>query len=288
VQPSAREAWTSYLEENPGSFDPSIFSIHDCPDGRIPPSDEHDPSSSAWPANDGNNILGTPYGSPEFVEEYLQNKLRKHEQFLSFITDLSKMGFSRESHKMLIGYVVPRLTHIAKSVPRDAASTEWMKAVDDAHLSTWLDCTGATSLGYAMSAHERELLSSSLDLPPQVGGIGMQSLIKATNEELLGSWASVTPNLVSFLRSKGLPIYDKLANALDAMADEDEDPSSHVIPAVSSLPEVSAIAQCYISDIAVAELDFVASLILGERIVEIRGRFTSLEPSTKPDPVKLP
>ena len=45
VQPSAREAWISYLEGNPRSFDPSIFAIHDCPGGRIPPSDEHDPSS---------------------------------------------------------------------------------------------------------------------------------------------------------------------------------------------------------------------------------------------------
>jgi hypothetical protein len=45
VQPLAREAWISYLEDNNRSVDPSIFSIHDCLDGRIPPSDEHDPSS---------------------------------------------------------------------------------------------------------------------------------------------------------------------------------------------------------------------------------------------------
>ena len=69
VQPSAGEAWTSYLEDNPRISDPSIFSIHDCPDGRIPPSDEHDPSSMIWPASDDINILGTPYGLPEFVDE---------------------------------------------------------------------------------------------------------------------------------------------------------------------------------------------------------------------------
>jgi hypothetical protein len=64
-----------------------------------------------------------------------------------------------------------------------------MEAVDDAYLSTWLECTGAASLeSLTMSAQERELLSSSLDLPPQFGGIGiMQPLIKATDEELLGS-----------------------------------------------------------------------------------------------------
>jgi hypothetical protein len=105
VQPSAREAWISYLEDNPRSSNPSIFSIHDCLDGRISPSDEHDPSSLDLLANDGINILGTPYGSPEFVEEYLQNKQGKHEQLLSFITYVSMMGFSRESHKMLIGSI---------------------------------------------------------------------------------------------------------------------------------------------------------------------------------------
>jgi hypothetical protein len=60
-----------------------------------------------WHANDGIGILGTPYGSPEFVEEYLQKKLGKHEQLLDFITIVAKMGYSREVHKMLTGYSVP-------------------------------------------------------------------------------------------------------------------------------------------------------------------------------------
>ena len=67
----------------------------------------------------------------------------KHEQLLDFISVVAKIGFSREAHKMLIGSAVPRLTHIVKSVPKDDASTGWMSAVDDANLSTWMDCTGA-------------------------------------------------------------------------------------------------------------------------------------------------
>jgi hypothetical protein len=49
----------------------------------------------------------------------------------------------------------------------------------------------------------------------------MQSLIRAVDEELPGSWASVTTILVVFLRSKSLSVYDKLSDALDAMADDD-------------------------------------------------------------------
>jgi hypothetical protein len=47
------------------------------------------------------------------------------------------MDFSREAHKMLKGSVIPRLTHILKSVPKDPASIEWMKFADEAHFSAW-------------------------------------------------------------------------------------------------------------------------------------------------------
>jgi hypothetical protein len=80
------------------------------------------------------NILGTPLGSPAFVEEYLQKKHEKRKLLLSFIVDVANMGFSRESHKMLTGSAVPRLHHILTSFPKDDASITWMQLADDAHL----------------------------------------------------------------------------------------------------------------------------------------------------------
>jgi len=76
VPPSARETWKSYLENNPRSYDPTILCIHGIPDGRLQEEvdviyyDGH-PIGPTWPKNDGVNILGTPLGSPAFVEEYL-------------------------------------------------------------------------------------------------------------------------------------------------------------------------------------------------------------------------
>jgi hypothetical protein len=67
------------------------------------PPDEHDSSGMFWHAIDGIDILGAPYGSPEFVEKYLHKKLRKHEQPLDFITFVAKMEYSKEAHKMLTG-----------------------------------------------------------------------------------------------------------------------------------------------------------------------------------------
>jgi hypothetical protein len=111
------------------------------------------------------------------------------------------MGFSCEAHKILTGYAVPRLTHIMKSVPKDPASIEWMESVDEAHLSTWLSCSGAETLHAALSHPDRSHLAASLDPPPpppQFGGVGLQTLIRIAEEELLGSWASITSDLISF------------------------------------------------------------------------------------------
>ena len=112
-------------------------------------------------------------GSSAFVEEHLHKKLDKHKLLLSFIVDVANVGFSRESHRMLSGSAVPRLTHILKSVPRDEASTTWMQSADDAHLSTWLDCVNAEQLHDTLPAAEKYPLATSLDLPPQFGGVGM-------------------------------------------------------------------------------------------------------------------
>jgi hypothetical protein len=94
------------------------------PDGRNPPPEENDgyyydhSIGPTWPGNDGVNILNTLLGSPAFVKEYYGNKLKEHKLLLSFIVDVSKMGFSREAHKMLTRSTAPRLSHILKSFPK--------------------------------------------------------------------------------------------------------------------------------------------------------------------------
>ena len=92
----------------------------------------------ARPNIDGTNILGTPYGSPEFVEDYLNDTHVKHKQLLSIIKDVAKMGYSREAHQMITNFAVPRLTHVLKSVPKDETSKQWMEEGDKEHLSTWM------------------------------------------------------------------------------------------------------------------------------------------------------
>ena len=88
---------------------------------------------------------------------------------------------------MLSSSGVPRLTHVLKTVPKDASSTGWMETADDAHLSTWLKCVGGETLDADLPPIKWEHLVASLDLPPQFGGVGLQSLIRAVDEEIFGS-----------------------------------------------------------------------------------------------------
>ena len=69
---------------------------------------------------------------------------------------------------MLTRAAIPRLSHIIKSVPKDSSCIEWIKLVDDADLSNWLNCVRAITLDPVLTYRERKHLSSSLDLPPLV------------------------------------------------------------------------------------------------------------------------
>ena len=67
-----------------------------------------------WPMDEEINVLGTPLGSPDFIESYLFGKGLKNLQLLSFITEVATAGFPREAVAMLTGAAGPRLTHLLK------------------------------------------------------------------------------------------------------------------------------------------------------------------------------
>ena len=75
--------------------------IHDIPDGGYLENDLDLDNRRIWPTNDGINVLGTPVGSPEFIESYLFGKGIKHKQLISFIQDVAATSFSRKAVAML-------------------------------------------------------------------------------------------------------------------------------------------------------------------------------------------
>ena len=122
-----------------------------------------------------------------------------------------------------------------------------------------------------------ELLTETLDLPPQLGGAGLQSLVLSDDEEFLGFWAAISAPLSEFFRSTGEPIYEDLADVLDSMADN-QDPSDPTaatteIPAIVDVRSVSNRAHSSLVDISDAELDLATALSCGHRTVEVAGRY---------------
>ena len=92
--------------------------------------------------------------------------------------------------------------------------------MDDAQVSTWLHCLSAsTDLEHAIGPRARDNLAGVIDLPPAFGGIGLQSLERSADEELLGSFAGISASLISFCRSTELPVYVAIAEALEKMGD---------------------------------------------------------------------
>ena len=116
--------------------------------------------------------------------------------------------------------------------------------------------------------------------------------MRSADEELLGSWASITADLIKFFRSKDQSIYTDLASALESMADEDEEPLGPTpappIPAIAALMTVSTRAHAFLSEIPREEMEFDTSLVMGERTVEIPDRYTPLELPLRPEQIVLP
>jgi hypothetical protein len=86
--------------------------------------DPSDPISwRTWSLDDEVNILGTPLGSPDFETEYLSGKGLKHRLLLGFIKEVAYVGLHREAIDMVKGATIPRLSHILKSIQKNANST---------------------------------------------------------------------------------------------------------------------------------------------------------------------
>jgi hypothetical protein len=58
-----------------------------------------------------------------------------------------------------------------------------------------------------------------LDLPYSYGGEDLKSLSRSADEEFLGSFTTIASSLISFYRKTELPIYIRIAEALEALAD---------------------------------------------------------------------
>jgi hypothetical protein len=113
--------------------------------------------------------------------------------------------------------------YLLKTLQKSPHTAQWMREMDDAHVSTWLYClTASTGLENAIGLLAKDQLAGMIDLPPALGGIGLQSLERSADEELLGSFARIFAPLIAFCRSTELLVYIAIAEALEGMDDAAE------------------------------------------------------------------
>jgi hypothetical protein len=128
----------------------------------------------------------------------------------------------------------------------------------------------------------REHLTASLGLPTRFGGVGLQSLITSSNKELLGSWAAITSDFITSFRSKGVTVFSQPIDALDVIVEGTDNPSNEqpvitTIPAVTAMLAVSTRAHAFFTDIPLTKMHFATTHVMGERTIEIPGRYAPAE-----------
>ena len=110
--------------------------MHSIPDGRFL-VDESDPGSYIqWPDEDGITILGTPLGSPAFIESFLFDKGVKHRVLLNFIQEVAAAGFPREAVAMITGVASQKLIYLLKSVQKNPQTAMRWTTPMSPHVST--------------------------------------------------------------------------------------------------------------------------------------------------------
>ena len=101
-------------------------------------------------------------------------------KLLLFIQEVAAAGFPREAVAMLTGAASQKLIYLLKTVQKNPQTAQWMREMNGAHVSTWLHCLTASENAIAPLA--RDHLAGLIDLPPALGGIGLQSLEHSSDE----------------------------------------------------------------------------------------------------------
>ena len=101
------------------------------------------PSEPIWkgdlqPAENGIVILGTPVGSNEFVDRFLNNRLRVQARFWERVRQVPDL---QTAWLLLLYCAVPRANHLLRAISPDLVA-EYARAHDDGIWKTFLDLIG--------------------------------------------------------------------------------------------------------------------------------------------------
>jgi hypothetical protein len=87
---------------------------------------------------------------------------------LHFIQEVAAAVFPREAVAMLTGAASQKLIYLLKTVQKNPQTAQWMREIDDAHVSSWLNClTASIDLENAIGPLARDQIAGLIVLPPR-------------------------------------------------------------------------------------------------------------------------
>jgi hypothetical protein len=120
-----------------------------------------------------------------------------------------------------------------------------------------------------------EILAEWLDLPFSCGGAELKCLTRSTDEEFIGSFAAIASSLISVCRKTNLPIYIRIAEVVEALADpitaEDEEVLLNPAPMLSAIRNTAERVEDALSPLSTDKLNLATQLIKGHSVVEVPG-----------------
>jgi hypothetical protein len=130
-------------------------------------------------------------------------------------------------------------------------------------------------------------LSDLLVLPASYGGAGLQSMALAANEELMGSFAGIAASLISFYRNTELPVYIRIAEALEETKGEGVVESE--CATVKGVKKAFERMEWLREPLFEEKSKTTTEQMKGSRVVETpAGAFDPERPDSVPEPVTLP
>ncbi len=135
--------------------------------------------------------------------------------------------------------------------------------MDSAHLSTWLQyLTTSEDSEHALGPEGRDQLTKLLDLMISYVCDGLQPLESFANEDFLESFAGITSALVKICKKRKLPVYTRIAEALESP--EDDSGGSQCCPTVQGIGEVNDKIAALREPLSLRVIAVVTQLVQGQ------------------------
>ena len=146
-------------------------------------------------------VLGTPLGSPAFVQRHSRERLQQEQTFLKALRQMPDLQCA---WNLLTYCAIPRSNHTLRTLP-PSLSEEYARGHDAAVQDT-LRALLSTTFDHS----EQQRLRSISSLPTRLGGGGLRSAVRTATAAYWASWADALPMMLRRNRALAQQFCDRL------------------------------------------------------------------------------